>query len=209
MNRRLSLLLLLGLPLSAFAQRPQGWLVKTDGAAADSLAFDLMPPGWHVTTRPAAGAVLYHPSNVASGRYALALDAFLFPGTGDAGYGVFFGGADLEGAGARWLAFLARRDGRVTLQQWQRGSARTLIDWTANDAVIPHPGGDQTQRNSLRVSIERDSIRLEANGKRITALARGELPVDGTFGLRVGPDLNLHISNLDFTQRLAPAPRPK
>lgn len=206
---RPSVLILLTLvtPLLVEAQRPAGWRVRADGASTDSVAFDLMPPGWHVATKPSAGAIFYNPANTAHGRFALSLDVFLFPGQSQEGYGLFFGGTDMDSELASYLAFVARRDGRVSLARIRGTEHTALVDWTPNDAVTPHPGGDDAQRNTLRVSIEQDSIRFEANGKRITALPRGDLPVDGVFGLRAGKGVNLHVSNLDYTVRLAPAPR--
>lgn len=192
-------------PVLAFAQRPVAWRVTTDSPVKDSLAVTQMPPGWHITTTAESGAILYDPALVARGRFALSLDVFLFPRSGEEGYGILLGGTDLGTPQASWLAFLVRRDGRASVQQVHHGSSHALVEWTPNDAVKPHPGGDEAQLNNLRVSVEPDSIRFEANGKRVTALPRGTLGVDGAFGMRVGKDVNLHISNLDHTVRLAPA----
>jgi len=191
-------------PALAYAQQPVAWRVTTDSPVNDSLAVTRMPPGWHITTTPASGAILHDPTLVAQGRFALSLDVFLFPGDSQEGYGILFGGANLGTPQRSWLAFLARRDGRASVQELRGGASRMLVEWMPNDALKPHPGGDEAQLNILRVSVEPDSIRFEANGTRITALARGSLAVDGVFGLRVGADVNLHISNLDHTVRLAP-----
>jgi hypothetical protein len=191
-------------PALAFAQRPVAWRVTTDSAVKDSLAVTRMPPGWHITTTTESGAILYDPALVAQGRFALSLDVFLFPGDSEEGYGILLGGTDLGTPQSSWLAFLARRDGRASIAQVENGARRVLVDWVPNDAVKPHPGGDEAQLNALRVSVEPDSIRFEANGKRITSIARASLDVDGVFGMRVGADVNLHISNLDHTVRLAP-----
>ena len=42
--------------------------------------------------------------------------------------------------------------------------------------------------------------------KEIAKVPRAGLSTDGAFGFRVGKDLNLHISTLDVTHRLAPVP---
>lgn len=191
-------------PALALAQQPVAWRVRTDSPVKDSLTVTRMPPGWHITTTAESGAILYDPGLVARGRFALSLEVFLFPGDSQEGYGILFGGTDLETPQGSWLAFLARRDGRASVHQVHHGMNHTLVEWMPNEAVTPHPGGDDAQLNTLRVSVEPDSIRFEANGKRITALPRGALGVDGAFGMRVGKDINLHISNLDHTVRLAP-----
>src|SRR5262245_53482294 len=48
---------------------------------------------------------------------------------------------------------------------------------------------------------------LYPDGRDIAKIPRAGLSTDGAFGLRVGKDLNMHISTLDVTQRLAPDPR--
>jgi hypothetical protein len=73
-------------------------------------------------------------------------------------------------------------------------------------AVQPHTGGEGTAKNVMRVSVDADSVRVDVNGTRASTLPRGVLPLDGTFGFRVGRDLNLHASRLDITYRLAPVP---
>jgi hypothetical protein len=80
------------------------------------------------------------------------------------------------------------------------------VAWKANDAVVPHPGGDATARNVLRVEVGATDVAFSANGKEIAKVPRAGLATDGAFGFRVGKDLNLHISTLDVTQRLAPVP---
>lgn len=192
------------LPVFGSAQRPVTWRVLTDAPVTAPPTFDQMPPGWHVTTTRESGAILYDPSLVARGRFGISLDVFLFPGESQEGYGILLGGTGLGESQGSWLTFLVRRDGRASVQQVSGSERTVLVEWLPNDAVTPHPGGDDAQRNALRVSVEPDSIRFDANGKRITAIPRGTLAVEGVFGLRVGADMNLHVSNLDHTVRLAP-----
>ena len=80
-----------------------------------------------------------------------------------------------------------------------------LFPVTKSAAVKPHPG-EGTAHNILRVLVQGDSVVFSANGQRITALDRRDLPLDGAFGFRVGKDVNLHVSNLDLVTRLAPFP---
>lgn len=66
-----------------------------------------------------------------------------------------------------------------------------------------------TALNTLTVRAEADSVYFEGNGQRLTAWPRAELPVDGVFGLRAGRGVNLHVTNLDVTTRLAPPRAPR
>ncbi len=183
--------------------------MHVDGAPHDTVYHVRMPPGWHMTTPASAGAILYDPGHRAEGRFAIESEIFLFPGTSQSGYGLFVGGRDLDGATPSYVALLIRRDGAMALEQVSRSSRTMLVPWTRSDAVRPHPGGDDTSRNVIRLAVERDSVLLESNATRVAAIARGDLPLDGTFGFRVGADVNLHVSTLNHTMRLAPVPAPK
>jgi hypothetical protein len=178
--------------------------VRVDGAVNDTVHYVRMPPGWHMTTGP--GALLYDPAYAARGRFAIEAEIFLFPGTSQSGYGIFVGGSRLESGEPSYLALLIRRDGQVALERVQGASRTLLAPWTASAAVRPHPGGDEVVQNVIRLSVERDSLVVEANAARVLAVARGEESLDGTFGFRVGADVNLHASRLDYLQRLAPVP---
>lgn len=194
------------IPSLAASQTAPGPLrIRTDGnAAATAVAHQTMPPGWHITTGP--GAVLYDPAHQARGRFAVEAEIFLFPGDGTEGYGVFLGGTNLEGSGAAWTAFLLTRDGSASIEQYANGSRTVIFPVTKSPAVRPHTG-EGTAHNILRVVVQGDSVTFSANGQRIAAVPRGNLPLEGTFGFRAGNNLNLHASNLDLVTRLAPFPQ--
>ncbi|MEZ5291984.1 MAG: hypothetical protein R2745_12935 [Vicinamibacterales bacterium] len=192
---------------------PAAWQWVTDaparhqtalGPPEDAWLFGVMAPGWHITTHPAA--VLYEPSYVGTGRFVLEAETFLFPGTSDAGLGLLVGGADLDTPAATYTAFLIRRDGRVSVERHAGGRTERLVDWTAaSGALAGKP--DTSVRNLLRLEVEAGVTRLLVNG---TAAAEVRRPADefrGIVGLRVGGDLDVHVSSLDLTLRLA-QPRP-
>jgi hypothetical protein len=200
-------------PGTAEAQRatPPDWKWATDEPATlivdgemseGTWHFVAMPPGWHVTMGP--GGILYDPALHAEDRFALEAEIFLFPGESDAGYGVFFGGTDLDQPGRAYLAFLARRDGAAGVFRFAGTRSDPIVDWARHEAVVPHTSG--TAKNVIRVEAERDSVAFVVNGTQIVKLPRTSLAADGHFGLRIGADVNVHTSNLDFTRRLAPTP---
>jgi hypothetical protein len=194
-------------PVHAQLERPAGWRVRTDGGPTDTIYHVRMPPGWHVTTGP--GSIVYDPAVTLSGRFAVSMDVHLFPKPSAEGYGLFLGGSNLEDGNQSWVGFLMRHDGAVSVVHRAGRQTHTLAGWTPGDAVKPHPGTDDTVLNQFVVRAELDSVRVEANGKRVLALPRASLPVDGVAGFRVGAGLNLHITNLDVTRRHAPVPAPK
>jgi hypothetical protein len=210
-----SALALLATSTSAQLQTPTDWKWRTDAPAKvtsesklapDTWHFVAMPPGWHITMGP--GGLLYPAGKTASGNFVLQAEMFLFPGDGQQEYGLFLGGQAVEAdaSSPQYVAFVARRDGQAAVLRRAASGFEPVVAWKANDAVVPHPGGDATAKNILRVEVGATDVVFSANGKEIAKVPRAGLATDGAFGFRVGKDLNLHISTLDVTQRLAPVP---
>jgi hypothetical protein len=171
-------------------------IVALDASAPDSAyTFDRMPPGWHVTMGP--GAVLFDSLHRAEGRFVIESEIFLFPNSAAAEYGLILGKD-----GSSWTGFLTRRDGTAAIIRRSARGDQVVVPWTAHDSV-PQPG-DAPARVLLRVEAERDSARFQVNGTQVGSVLRSAVPVDGVFGLRVGPGVNVHVSRLDHTRRLAP-----
>jgi hypothetical protein len=189
---------------------PAGWEWTLDAAAQHVAATDSVPtatfgfvtmaPGWHVTMGP--GALLYHPRSNIDGRFALESRIVLFPGTSAAEYGVFVGGRELGDSSRSWVAFVVRRDGSAAVLRHTGGRTEALVPWTRYGGV--KPGGPETVANVLRVVLD-TAVAFRVNDSTIATLSRLQVPTTGTFGFRIGKDLNLHITTLDVTHRLAPA----
>jgi len=187
---------------------PAGWKWVTDADARivttldppeGSWLFGTMAPGWHITSRP--GAILFEPSHSSRGRFVIESESFLFPGAGAGGFGVFVGGADLEGK-PRYVAFLIRRDGSAAIESVDAGRVTALHPWTKAAAVVAGtPTGDV--KNVVRVEGEASTVTFLVNGQKVAEVPRTDGRFDGIVGLRVSENLNLHVTNLDVTHRLA------
>lgn len=210
----LTLVTSVGAQLSA----PTGWKWVTDAPSRHATSLDpkpgewlfgQMPPGWHITTGP--GVVLFEPSATARGRFAVEAETFIFPGESPSGFGLLVGGKELEAPGARYVAFLIRRDGSAAVERFSGAPAatRTLaVPWTRHEAILPHAPKDAV-RNVLRLEIEADAATFLVNGKEVAKLPREGDELDGLVGFRIGADINIHVTNLDVTARFAPPRRPK
>ena len=55
----------------------------------------------------------------------------------------------------------------------------------------------------LRVEAEASTVTFLVNGQKVAEVPREGTRFDGIVGLRVGENLNLHVTNLDLTHRLA------
>ena len=187
------------------------WRFDTPGTVTDApepkpgeMTFVTMAPGWHVTTGPAA--LLYHPDYRTrnTDNFVVEAEIFLFPGTGESEYGIFIGGKNLTPEERpAYLEFVARRDGMGRIR---RGSGEPVVNWKANDAILPHPG-KETVKNVLRVEAGPTEVVFQANGKEVARIPRlANLNFEGNFGFRIGQDTNVHLSRLDITHKLAPVP---
>lgn len=200
----------IGATTAAEQKTPAEWKWRIDGPGSvtdapdptgANMTFVAMPPGWHITTGP--GGVLYHPAYLGKGQFSVEAEIFLFPGDSQEEYGVFLGGKNLGPAETpSYLAFVARRDGRGAIL---RRFGPPVVDWKANDAILPHPGKG-TAKNVLRVDATENEIIFLANGKELARVPRASVNLDGQFGFRVGKGINLHASRLDVAYRLAPPP---
>lgn len=197
--------------ISAQLKTPADWKWRFDGPGSvvdadkpkpTETYFVAMPPGFHVTTGPAT--LLYHPDYQTKGNFAVEAEIFLFPGTSQDEYGVFLGGKGLSPSETpTYVAFVARRDGKGAIV---RRDGTAIVDWKANEGILPHPGGDGTAKNILRVDAGVTDITFSANGKEVAKIPRTGLNLDGHFGFRFGKDINVHASRLDVTHKLAPVP---
>lgn len=185
-------------PVLSAQERPADWKVRFDNPNADmaALHFVTMAPGWHLTTGPAG--ILYNPENRAEGRYRLSSTVFLFdPGRRHReAYGVFFGGSDLDGANQAYSYFLIRDTGEFLVKTRRGASTETVVPWTASDAIMQYPGGDDQAKNVLAVECGTDSVEFYVNDRKVTSVPRSRLMTDGIVGLRVNHSLNLHVSEL-------------
>lgn len=185
--------------------KPDGWVVRLDRperGTPEDVMFTEMSPGWHITTGPAA--LLYHPDSTASGAYRLEADVFLFdPAERHEGYGVFFGGSDLDGPDQMYTYLLLRQDGRYLVKVRDGDATAVVRDWTEHPAInawAARPESDATVRNRLAVEVGANDVAFLVNGTEVARVSRADLPpTDGVFGLRVNHALNLHVTSLTAT----------
>lgn len=211
---RLSILLSLTLltPASLFSQSwPEGWQVRTDRAGVDAaeIAFSEMPPGYHVTTGPAA--IFWRDDDVAGGRYRVDLESHLFDPEGRReAFGMFIGGVDLDGNGQRYTYFLIRDGGQFLVKERDGRETSTLVQWTTHPAIrsyVDREDGEVSVSNELAVEADDAEIRFYVNGSEVTSITRRPGMAEGIAGLRVNHNLNLHIARLAISPIEGPGPR--
>lgn len=185
---------------------PPTWQVRLDRpdrGSVDDIRYVDMPPGWHITTGPAA--IFWDPATTAAGDFRIESEVFLFdPGQRQEAFGIFFGGSDLQGPEQAYTYFLIREGGEFIVKARQGSEASTVIPWTAHEAIVSYatrPEASETAKNVLVVEAEGNTVRFFVNGAEVASLPRDGILTDGTVGLRVNHNLNLHFSTLDVTAK--------
>lgn len=207
-------LLVAGLPLhpdsavlgqDAEAGPPEGWRIRTDHPGQDpaDIEFMDMPPGWHVTTGPAA--ILWNPSHTASGEFRVEMESYLFDPRGRReGFGLFVGGRNLDGADQEYVYFLLREGGEFLVKRRRGEATEVVVDWSPAAPMVSYASrteDEATAMNVLAVDAGRETVRFLVNGEEVATLPRGSLSLDGVVGLRVNHALNLHVTRLDVEEK--------
>ena len=186
---------------------PSDWTVRFDQPNPDivigddpetaDLYFVNMEPGWHVTTGPRA--IFYNPDNVAEGEFKIRAKLHLFDtkGRDREGYGIFFGGTDLDADSQKYIYFLLRNTGEFLVKYRDGSETKVIKDWTASDAIAKYQAGtDATAENNLMVSIMGGNMVLSINSKVVATVSADGWVTDGVYGLRVNHAVNLHVEEL-------------
>ena len=183
-------------------ERPDDWQVRFDepGASEEQLEmFVSMPPGWHVTSGPAA--IYWGPEMEASGEYRIEMEVFLFEPQGmmREAFGFFAGGLGLDGDDIEYTYFLIRDGGEFIVKRREGPDAPTILPWTGHEAILgwADRGDGATAKNILAAEADVDEVRFFVNDAQVAALPRSEVAMDGMYGFRVNHMLNLHISRLE------------
>lgn len=199
----LALAAALALPLTLPAQtRPLGWQTRFDKGAhaahgVDSLVFQDMKPGFHVTTGPAV--TLWHPDSSARGDFTVESTLHLFDtkGRDREGYGIFVGGKDLAGDAQSYTYFLLRNDGQFIIKQRRGAETPTLAPWKAHEAIAKwSTTSGASVKNVLAVKAVGANVQFLVNGQVVHTLPRAQVSPDGIFGVRANHSVNLHVEKI-------------
>ena len=199
--------------VTASGDLPDGWMVRFDPArvrpnrptpptpTVADVNFRVMGSGLHATSGPAG--VYYKSGDEASGEYTVSVRFSQAKSMGHEGYGIVFGGSNLQESTQNYVYFLVRpNDGGILINHRSSDAAPTkLVGWEIHAAV----GAEDTDgkaANALEVRVTDDAVHFMANGEEVSVLSRAELGdavTDGQIGLRINHNLDLHISEFAIT----------
>jgi len=194
------LLLSAGLgPLAAQTALPSGWSARADGDAGTAdVKVVPMGAGLHVTLGPAV--ILYRESTRGSGPFhTLATFTQTRKTSHPEGYGLFYGGRALDGAGESYTYFLVRGDGSYLIKRREGEETTDITEgWVASPAVHKLDAKG-TATNLLEIDNKRDPTKVVfmVNGRPVHTLDARATKTDGIVGLRVNHRLDVHIDGFD------------
>ena len=172
---------------------PTGWKGRLDSGDKTMAGVKAMQMGGGVHFMTGPAGIYYKPGDKASGAYETsATFTQMAPAAHPEAYGLFIGGADLDGAAQKYTYFIVRQDGKYMIKRRAGNDTPTVVDWT-DSAAIRKPGADGKMSNTLAVQVAADKVHFLVNGTEVTAVDASKVDTAGTPGLRVNHNLNVHI----------------
>lgn len=186
---RYALTLALAFATPVAAQLPAGWSARPDRGEVAAVKFAAMGPGFHVS--PGQAALIYRDQDKVEGKFhTLATFTQTKAPTHPEGYGIAFGGNDLQGAGQKYVYFLIRGDGMYTVKKREGDAAANVVGWTASDAIHKADSAGKAT-NQIEIDGTGPKVNFVVNGKVVYSMDQAER--GGVVGLRVNHGLDLHI----------------
>jgi hypothetical protein len=178
---------------------PSGWAMRVDGTGdAKNVKVASMGKGIHVTLGPAI--ILYRAATAGSGPFhTLATFTQTKPSAHPEGYGLLFGGKDLEEEGQGYTYFLIRQDGSYLIKRRDGGKTSDISKgWTPNAAVKkPDPKGSATNLLEVDHKSDPDKVTFKINGQDVYSTDAKSIGTDGIVGLRINHNLDVHVEGFD------------
>jgi len=171
---------------------PIGYLGRTDRPAQklSDAKYVKTGNGWDVTTGPAH--TLYKATDVASGSYTISasIDQLVKPAHPES-YGIFVGGRDLDGPNQTYLYFLVRGSGDILVKTRTGDKTGDVLAWQPGK-MVPKEDAAGKASYKLGIQVSKDSVKFWVNSHRVGAVAKGTLPTEGVYGLRINHNLHVH-----------------
>jgi hypothetical protein len=172
---------------------PSGWKgrLDSDDKSLAGVKAAQMGGGVHFMTGPAG--IYYKPADKMTGTYEThATFTQMEPAAHPEAYGLFIGGADLDGASQKYTYFIVRQDGKYMIKRRAGTQTPTVAEWTDN-AAIKKADKSGKMSNTLAIEVGKDKVRFLVNGTEVTSVDAAKVDTSGTAGLRVNHNLNLHV----------------
>jgi len=180
---------------------PAGWKGRLDGGGASMAGVKMTPMGGGVHIMSGPAGIYYRPADKPTGEFAAsATFTQMERAEHPEAYGIFIGGANLDGASQKYTYFLVRQDGKFLIKRRAGNDTPTVVDWTDSTA-IRKPDSSGKMSNTLTVEVGREKVRFLVNGTEVTSTDTSKVDAAGIAGLRVNHNLNVHVEGFSVRPR--------
>jgi hypothetical protein len=177
------------------ASVPAGWTVRADEKGnPKNVKVVTMGKGVHLTLGPAI--ILYRAEDDGSGPFhTLATFTQTKKVEHPEGYGLFFGGQDLAGAGQKYTYFLVRQDGSYLIKTRDGEKTSQITKGWVQHSSVHQPDSKGAATNMLEVDAKRDpaKVSFKVNGQTVQTVDASSLNLKGIVGIRANHHLDLHL----------------
>jgi hypothetical protein len=174
---------------------PAGWTVRADEKGnPKNVKVVTMGNGLHLTLGPAI--ILYRAEDDGAGPFhTLATFTQTKKTKHPEGYGLFFGGQDLTGAGQKYTYFLVRQDGSYLIKTRDGDKTSEVTKGWVKHSSVHQPDAKGTATNLLEVDAKRDPAKVgfKVNGQTVQTVDASSLNLKGIVGIRANHHLDLHV----------------
>jgi hypothetical protein len=177
----------------AGGQFPAGWSARPDRGAPTGIKFSQTGDVYHF--QMGTTGTMWRSDWTKSGSYTYSARLTQTKkASHPVSYGLVIGGSNM-GPTPTYTYFLVRQSGEYFISNWEGAAPRTVVDWTANPAIVKE-GADGKQQNTLSVQVQGDNMIFSVNGKEMTRLATSKVHADGIQGFRVGHTLDVDVDQV-------------
>jgi hypothetical protein len=172
---------------------PAGWSARLDNGntKADGVKITPMGGGLHFQSGPAG--IYYKAADKKTGAYTVSASfTQVEPSAHPEAYGLFIGGAGLDGADQKYTYFVVRQDGKFLIKKRAGTATPTVTAWTENGAVKKADASGK-MTNTLSIVVGKDKVSFMANGTEVSSAPIDEVDASGVAGLRVNHNLNVQV----------------
>ena len=188
-------------PVAGGGTLPSGWKGRLDSGGTSLAGVKVTPMGGavHFVTGPAG--IYYRPVDKPTGAYAAsATFTQMEPAAHPEAYGLFVGGADLDGANQKYTYFLVRQDGKFLVKRRAGSATPTIADWTDSSAIHKADASGKMS-NTLAIEVGKDKVRFLVNGMEVATAESTKVDTAGVAGLRVNHNLNVRVEGFTVKPR--------
>jgi hypothetical protein len=172
---------------------PAGWSARLDNGNTKGDGVKITPGagGMHFQSGPAG--IYYKAADKKTGAYTVTASfTQVEPSAHPEAYGLFIGGAGLDGADQKYTYFVVRQDGKFLVKKRAGTATPTVTAWTDNAAVKKADAAGK-MTNTLSIAVGKDKVSFLVNGTEVSSAPLDQVDANGVAGIRVNHNLNVEV----------------